>query len=618
MAYSKTNWANGTTPAISAANLNKIEKGIFDATSATENIKLVKNLVSSIVDNKYATENSGKVVISDDSNRAYTKIAVKGGVTYAVNTGFSGNFSMWAYKDGTDDIVISKISPVPTNRVITAPSNAEFLYLSNSGWDVTTDLVVLESTTSIVGYSKTDYPFNTLVEIDIPLLKMTTNQQSTIQNMIDTVVNPIADVVEDYEDNVILLQNLVTVIYDNSNADDVQGKIGIFSNAGRGCTKISVKGGHTYAINKTFSSNFSMWGYTSGSDDYLINKITPPDNLVITAPNNATVLYLSNAGWTSSTDLVVLEVNTSIIGYSKTDYPFGQIKSVSIPNLFQMGEIDTDIDNAIKMTPIEHTIGSICRIGYSGFPENSVIAFKEAYKHGFRAMLCDVRFTSDDVPVLLHDKTINRIARNSDGTSISSTINIGDITLAQANTYDYGIATGSQFAGMNIPTLQEVCEFCKWSNSEIYIELKDVPTDANLNAMFAVLDNFNFGKALSFTCDRMSNLQRVAPHYPFARLGYGSAFSELIADRVRDLKALKTYNNYVFIHTLIENDYPLTQEIIDLIDGADYNIGLELTEIANETMFANFMANPFNVYVTRCAVSKKTMQQYLQDYLFND
>ena len=31
MAYSKTTWANGTTPAISAANLNKMEQGIYDA-----------------------------------------------------------------------------------------------------------------------------------------------------------------------------------------------------------------------------------------------------------------------------------------------------------------------------------------------------------------------------------------------------------------------------------------------------------------------------------------------------------------------------------------------------------------------------------------------------------
>ena len=33
--YDKTNWTNGSTPAIDADHLNKIERGIFDVTEAT-------------------------------------------------------------------------------------------------------------------------------------------------------------------------------------------------------------------------------------------------------------------------------------------------------------------------------------------------------------------------------------------------------------------------------------------------------------------------------------------------------------------------------------------------------------------------------------------------------
>lgn len=55
MAYSKTNWANNTTPAISAANLNKMEQGIFDAHSdiANVNTELTKdaNSFSALSDN---------------------------------------------------------------------------------------------------------------------------------------------------------------------------------------------------------------------------------------------------------------------------------------------------------------------------------------------------------------------------------------------------------------------------------------------------------------------------------------------------------------------------------------------------------------------------------------
>ena len=34
MAYTKTTWVNGQAPAINAANLNKIEQGIYDNDAA--------------------------------------------------------------------------------------------------------------------------------------------------------------------------------------------------------------------------------------------------------------------------------------------------------------------------------------------------------------------------------------------------------------------------------------------------------------------------------------------------------------------------------------------------------------------------------------------------------
>lgn len=94
-------------------------------------------------------------------------------------------------------------------------------------------------------------------------------------------------------------------------------------------------------------------------------------------------------------------------------------------------------------------------------PENTLIAFKRAIESGYKIVEYDVRFTSDNVPVLLHDETINRTARNADGTEISTTINIADITYQQALTYDFGIWKGSQYAGTKIPTLYEFLTLIK-------------------------------------------------------------------------------------------------------------------------------------------------------------
>lgn len=263
-------------------------------------------------------------------------------------------------------------------------------------------------------------------------------------------------------------------------------------------------------------------------------------------------------------------------------------------------------------------IGSISRLGYqSQFPECSIPAYKEAYKNGFRIMLCDVRWTSDNIPVCLHDETINGQARHSNGTVISETIYISDITLEQANEYDWGIAYGDQFAGLNIPTLESVAQFAKWMNCELYVEIKGLPTDTQLESMYDVLDLFNLGKALTFSASYISILETVAPRYPLARLGFGVAPSGISQSNVTALEALKTDVNEVFFHVWQNNDVSgiVTAEILSLLKGT--NIGFELTEIQTDAKFLEFISDPNNAYVTRVAIRNKPVENYLYDYYMN-
>ena len=77
MAYSKTTWANGTTPAINADNLNKIEN---ELSYLDNNIGLVAN--------------EGKIIISSASNY-YFEYKIESGKTYNItDTGTSGQLTM--------------------------------------------------------------------------------------------------------------------------------------------------------------------------------------------------------------------------------------------------------------------------------------------------------------------------------------------------------------------------------------------------------------------------------------------------------------------------------------------------------------------------------------------
>ncbi|AGI10701.1 hypothetical protein 645_0011 [Lactococcus lactis phage 645] len=115
----------------------------------------------------------------------------------------------------------------------------------------------------------------------------------------------------------------------------------------------------------------------------------------------------------------------------------------------------------------------INRQGQIGWrPENSLEGVLYAKENGYDNVRVSLRFTSDDVPVLIHDASINRTARNSDGSAINTTINISDITLKQANTYDWGILYGAKFAGIKLATLDEFMRVSAYKGIKPTLEIK--------------------------------------------------------------------------------------------------------------------------------------------------
>lgn len=109
---------------------------------------------------------------------------------------------------------------------------------------------------------------------------------------------------------------------------------------------------------------------------------------------------------------------------------------------------------------------------FSGYPENSLVSIQHAFEVGYNNIRVSVQYTSDNVAVLIHDLTINNQARNTDGSIIQDTINIRDITLSQANTYDWGIKNSPKYAGLNITTVESALIFCKRVGMKIRLELK--------------------------------------------------------------------------------------------------------------------------------------------------
>lgn len=111
--------------------------------------------------------------------------------------------------------------------------------------------------------------------------------------------------------------------------------------------------------------------------------------------------------------------------------------------------------------------------GYSAkYPENTLLAYKAAYKHGARFMELDLQMTGDLVPVLHHDKTLSRMAGVRE--------DVRDITTKQFKSLSasYSKRFGDEFVNNRFTTFRRFCNWLKQhSEVTVFVEIKQESID---------------------------------------------------------------------------------------------------------------------------------------------
>ncbi|MFE6968426.1 glycerophosphodiester phosphodiesterase [Isoptericola sp. NPDC057653] len=140
--------------------------------------------------------------------------------------------------------------------------------------------------------------------------------------------------------------------------------------------------------------------------------------------------------------------------------------------------IDDVVVTEIEPRPVVNEPGELpvtaAHRGYSAVnPENTLAAYAAAMKAGAEYVEIDVHTTADDVPVVMHDQTVDR---TTDGT--------GDVAFLPSS-YVGGIDAGSwfspAFAGERVPTFAQVLDLMKTGGSDLLLEIKGPETRAEVN-----------------------------------------------------------------------------------------------------------------------------------------
>lgn len=280
-------------------------------------------------------------------------------------------------------------------------------------------------------------------------------------------------------------------------------------------------------------------------------------------------IYSQCAALNPNNYLLLFAIRTDVynLGYGKVSSTCPVIVD---GRLYGVIDIESANSNSNDNNPYIHSIN---HRGYNTVaPENTLSAFKLSKKNGFDYVETDIRFTSDNIPVLLHDSTIDRTSNGSG--------NISEMTFEQVRTYDFGSWKNSVYAGEKIPSFEEFCKLCKQIGLKPYVELKTVPTNEQLTTLINNAKRYGILNDITWISSVSSALEKVLTSLPKARVGIIT--SGLTQTTIDWVKSKKTDANDVFID---ENISSLSSDNVQLCIAE--NIPLEVWTVNTSAAIQN-------------------------------
>ena len=153
-------------------------------------------------------------------------------------------------------------------------------------------------------------------------------------------------------------------------------------------------------------------------------------------------------------------------------------------------------------------------------PENTMPAFRAAVEQGYDMIELDLKFTSDDRCVVLHDGTVGRTGRTADGAPADNR-KINEMTLDEARTLDYGLWKNESFRGTDLPLFSEVLAFAKEAGIPLKIDnCYERFTPERRELLYRLIDEADMGSLVGFTCSGAASFDEVSARFPEAEFHY--------------------------------------------------------------------------------------------------
>lgn len=150
--------------------------------------------------------------------------------------------------------------------------------------------------------------------------------------------------------------------------------------------------------------------------------------------------------------------------------------------------------------------------GYAAVaPENTLPAFAAAVSGGADLIEFDVRTSVDGVPVVIHDRTVER---TTDGTG-----RVADLGIEQIERLDAGAWFSPAYAGVRVPRLSAVLDLLAAASARLLLEIKPPATAEEVKSIVTQLSEHRLAARTVVQSFQPAILHLVAEADPTLRRG---------------------------------------------------------------------------------------------------
>ncbi len=169
-------------------------------------------------------------------------------------------------------------------------------------------------------------------------------------------------------------------------------------------------------------------------------------------------------------------------------------------------------------------------------PQNTMASFMAAKRMGYGMIELDTKFTRDDRCVILHDRTINRTARTTDGSKLTVDMPINELTLEDARAYDYGVWMNERFKGEKIPLFDEALCFAMEQGIPLKIDnVWQSHTAQQQKILFDTVEKNDALEYVGFTCSSADWAELLINRFPQMQVHYDGDISEPALGKISDI-----------------------------------------------------------------------------------